>query len=39
MYGQSRGSVPSGCGADGVLRKPFDLDMLSETMHRHLGAA
>ena len=25
------------CGAEGVLRKPFDLDMLSETVHRHLG--
>ena len=30
---------PSGCGAEGVLRKPFDLDALSQTVHRYLGAA
>ena len=27
------------CGAVGLLRKPFDLDGLSETVRRHLGTA
>ena len=30
---------PSGCGADGVIRKPFDIEDLVETVHRHLTVA
>ena len=30
---------PSGCGSNGVIPKPFDLDVLSETVHRYLRAA
>ena len=30
---------PSGCGADRVLRKPLELDILHETVHRYLAVA
>lgn len=28
-----------GCGAVGVIHKPFDLEVLAETVHRYLGTA
>ena len=28
---------PTGCGAADLIRKPFDLDDLSSTVHRHLS--